>query len=267
MGKYDLGYKMATAGSSTTRVGPFEVTEDSAHRLGQGSYGTVYLARDTRDNKSVAAKRQEIWKEYQYMEGVDWENEAKMLRKISPHDSVVKILDFKAVEFVDNGIAKIAFWFITEYCEQRSLVEYAFKTELIFSAKLDILYQGASGVSHLHAENVVHHDLKPRNMVVTKNGPKVTIRLCDFGEATNIALVNDLTVAMKTSNQFGTPDFMSREQMDVQDGKLVYKKSVDTFGFGVTGLTLLESQKGKFMEPPTGKYQNKYITFPFEMLM
>ena len=181
---HDIGYKMATPASSTTLVGPFEVTEDSAHRLGQGAYGTVYLAKDTRDNKSVAAKRQEIWKAYQHMQGVDWENEDKMLRKISPNENVVKIYDFRAVEFNDKGIEKIALWFITEYCEQGSLFEYAFKTKLIFSDKLDILYQGASGVSHLHAENVVHRDLKPQNMLVTKDGHKITIKLCDFGEAT-----------------------------------------------------------------------------------
>ena len=246
---------MATAASSTVLVGPFEVTEDSAHRLGQGSYGTVYLARDTRDNKSVAAKKQEIWKAYRHMEGVDWEKEAKMLRKISPHENVVKIYDFKAVEFDDNGIAKIALWFITEYCEERSLFEYGLKTKLFFSDKLDILYQAASGVSHLHAENVVHRDLKPQNILVTKNGLKIIIKLCDFGEATNIVRVNDLSIAMKTSNQFGTPSYMSPEQMDLQDGKFIYKKSVDTFAFGVTGLTLLESHDGTAMEPPTGRLQ------------
>ena len=243
---------MATAASTSILVGRFEVTEDPTHRLGQGSYGTVYLARDTRDNKFVAAKKQEIWKAYEHMEGVDWEKEAKMLRKISPHENVVKIYDFKAVEFDDNGIAKIALWFITEYCEERSLFEYGLKTKLIFSDKLDILYQAASGVSHLHEENVVHRDLKPQNMLVTKDGHKITIKLCDFGEATNIALVNDLTVAMKTTNQFGTPGYMSPEQMDSQDGKFVYKKSVDTFAFGVTGLTLLESHDGTAMAPPRG---------------
>ena len=60
--KHDVGHKVATSASSTKRVGRFEVTEDST-QLGQGSYGTVYLAKDTSDNKSVAAKKQVIYKE------------------------------------------------------------------------------------------------------------------------------------------------------------------------------------------------------------
>ena len=81
---------MATAASSTTRVGRFEVTEDLTHQLGQGTYGTVYRAKDTRDNKLVAAKKQVIFKEYKHL--ADWEQEAKILRKISPHKNVDKNL-------------------------------------------------------------------------------------------------------------------------------------------------------------------------------
>ena len=244
---------MATALSSTIRVGRFEVTEDSAHRLGQGSYGTVYLARDTRENKFVAAKKQEILKAFQHMEGVDWENEAKMLRKISPHENVVEIYDFIAVEFDDDGIAKVALWFITEYCEQRSLFEYALKTKLTFSHKLDILYQCSSGVNHLHAENVVHRDLKPQNILLTRKNTKMITKICDFGEARSTVLVNDCTATMRTSGRFGTPSYMAPEQTDLQDGQFVYKKSVDTFSFGVTGLTLLESHDKEAMAAPTGR--------------
>ena len=246
-----VGYKMATAASSTIRVGRFEVTEDSTHQLGQGTYGTVYLATDTSDNKPVAAKKQVIFKEYEHL--ADWEQEAKILRKISLHKNVVKVFDFIAVEFDDDGIAKIAFWLITEYCEQRSLFDYALRTKLFFSDKLDILYQRAAGVNHLHAENVVHRDLKPQNILITKRGNEVTIKLCDFGEARSILLVNDLSVPMATVNRFGTDNYMAPEQMQQQDSKFVYKKSVDVFSFGVTGLTLLESRDGKAMVSPKGK--------------
>ena len=237
--------------SSKIRVGRFEVTEDLPHQLGQGTYGMVYLAKDTRDNISVAAKKQVIFKEYKHL--ADWEQEAKILRKISPHKNVVKIHDFTAVEFDDDGIAKIAFWMFTEYCEQRSLFEYAFKTKLTFSDKLDILHQSSAGVNHLHTENVVHRDLKPQNILITQSGHDTVIKLCDFGEARSILIVNDVTVPMDTVNRFGTESYMAPEQNDQQDGKFVYKKSVDVFGFGLTGLTLLESRDGIGMVAPRGR--------------
>ena len=241
--------------SSIKRVGRFEVTEDSTHQLGQGTYGTVYLAKDTRDNKTIAAKKQVIFKEYEHLSGVDWEQEAKILRKISSHKNVIEIYDFIAVEFNDDGIAKISFWLFTEYCEQRSLFEYAFKTKLTFSDKLDILYQSSSGVNHLHTEKVVHRDLKPQNILITKSGHKTpTIKICDFGEARSILLVNDATVPMATANRFGTENYMAPEQNEQQDdGKFVYKKSIDVFAFGVTSVTLLESRDEKFMAAPKGR--------------
>ena len=237
--------------SSTIRVGRFEVTEDSAHQLGQGTYGTVYRAKDTRDNKLVAAKKQVIFKKYKHL--ADWEQEARILGEISPHENVIKIFNSTAVEFDDDGIAKIAYWMFTEYCEQRSLFEYAFKTKLAFSDKLDILYQGSAGVNHLHTENVVHRDLKPQNILISTSGHGTVIKLCDFGEARSILIVNDATVPMDTTNRFGTDSYMAPEQNDLQDGKFFYKKSVDVFGFGVTGLTLLESCDGEFMAAPRGR--------------
>ena len=241
---------------STIRIGRFEVTEDSPHQLGQGTYGTVYRAKDTSDNKYVAAKKQVIFKEFKHL--ADWEQEAKILRKISSHKNVIKIYDFTAVEFDDDGIEKIAFWMFTEYCEQRSLFEYAFKTKLTFSDRLDILYQSASGVNHLHTENVVHRDLKPQNILITTSGHDTVIKLCDFGEARSILIVNGATVPMATANRFGTESYMSPEQNDVKEGNFIYKKSVDVFGFGLTGLTLLESRDGKFMEAPVGRQQKRY---------
>ena len=160
---------------------------------------------------------------------------------------MVKLYYFTALEFDDYGIAKIAYWMFTEYCEQRSLFEYAFITKLTFSDRLDILYQSASGVNHLHTENVVQCDLKPQNIFITKSGHDTVVKLCDLGEDRNILIVNDATVAMAIANRFGTESYMAPEQNDRQNGKFVYKKSVDTFGFGVTSVTPLGSRDGKGM--------------------
>ena len=250
---HDVGHKMATAASSTTRVGRFEVTEDLTHQLGQGAYGTVYRAKDTRDNKLVAAKKQVIFKEYKHL--ADWEQEARILSKISLHRNVIKIFHSTAVEFDDDGIAKIAYWMFTEFCEQRSLFEYAFKTKLTFSDRLDILCQSSAGVNHLHTENVVHRDLKPQNVLISKSGHETqTVKICDFGEARSILIVNDATVPMATQDRFGTESYMAPEQNERhKDGNFVYKKSVDVYAFGVTGVTLLESRDEKFMAAPKGR--------------
>ena len=246
---------MATPGSSTTIIGRFEVTEDKQHELGRGSYGTVYLAKDLEnDENPVAAKKSVIYKEY--MKLIDWSNEGDMLRKISRHENLVEIYHFDTVDFVENGIPMMAIWLITEVCDKGSLQSYAYVTDLSLCDKLDILLQSGHGVDHLHRENVIHRDLKPQNILISGSAPNIIIKLCDFGEARDVLKVNEQSVAMRTINPFGTWNFMAPEQTAQQDGKFVYKRNVDIFAFGITGLTLLNCQKEELMKSPTGKFLN-----------
>ena len=244
--------------SSTTKIGRFEVTEDKAHQLGQGSYGTVYKARDLEnDEKPVAAKKSVIYKEYMDDPDVKWRHEAEMLLKISRHENLVEIYHFATVDFVEKGIPMMAIWLITEYCDKGDLKDYAFVTELSLGDKLDILLQSGRGVDHLHQENIIHRDLKPQNILISDSAPNIIVKLCDFGEARDVAIMNEKSVQMRTVNPFGTSYYMAPEQSaQQQDGKFVYKRNVDIFAFGVTGLTLLSSQKGKLMTPSKGKFLN-----------
>ena len=140
---------MASPVSSTTTIGRFEVTEDKLHQLGQGSYGTVYKAKDLEnDEKPVAAKKSVIYKEYKEL--IDWKHEADMLCKISRHANLVEVYHFETVDFVENGIPMMAIWLVTEYCDKGNLQSYAYVTDLYLHDKLDILLQSGLGVDHLH---------------------------------------------------------------------------------------------------------------------
>ena len=180
-----------------------------------------------------------------------------MLRKISRHENLVEIYHFETVDFIEKGIPMMAVWLITEYCDKGNLQNYAYVTDLSLHDKLDILLQSGRGVDHLHQENVTHRDLKPQNILISGNAPNIITKLCDFGEAQDVAIVNEQSVTMKTINPFGTKNYMAPEQTAQQeDGKFTYKRSVDIFAFGVTGLTLLSSQKEELMKSPTGEFLN-----------
>ena len=181
---------MATAPSSTTKIGKgrFEIIEEKSYQLGQGSYGTVFKAKDLKnDKKTVAAKKSVIYKEY--IKDVNWRHEGDMLRKISRHENLVEIYHFDTIDFVENGIPKMAIWLIKEYCDKGNLQDYAFVTELSLGDKLDILLQSGHGVDHLHRENVIHRDVKPQNILISGNVPNIGIKLCDFGGARDVVMV------------------------------------------------------------------------------
>ena len=140
--------KMATASSSTTKIGigRFEIMEDKSNEPGQGSYGTVYKAKDLEnDGKPVAAKKSVIYKEYMDDPDVKWRHEAEMLGKIKKHENLVERYLSDTVDFVnEKGIPMMAIWLVTEYCDKGNLQDYAFVTDLSLHDKLDILLQSGA---------------------------------------------------------------------------------------------------------------------------
>ena len=86
---------------------------------------------------------------------------------------------------------------------------------LAVPAALDIAWQIASGLAKAHAENVVHRDVKPANVLLTENGQgragatSVQVKLLDFG----LAKVAGESALTRTGSSIGTPLYMSPEQI------------------------------------------------------
>src|SRR5689334_21468634 len=73
---------------------------------------------------------------------------------------------------------------------------------------LDIARQTCDAIAYLHAQGILHRDVKPGNILLTPNGQ---VKMIDFGIA-HMYAARRLTVA-GFSASFGTPDYMAPEQM------------------------------------------------------
>jgi serine/threonine protein kinase len=122
--------------------------------------------------------------------------------------NVVQILDFG----VDAGTPYI----VMELLEGESL-----KGRLLRVGRLSprdtegIIRQVSRGLTRAHDSGIVHRDLKPANIFITRNEDEEVIKLFDFGiakAATELSLV--LTNQTRTGSIFGTPYYMSPEQME-----------------------------------------------------
>ena len=142
---------------------------DNSDRLGVGAYGVVYKAYDTREKRYVAQKKIKL-------EGAEEGIPATALREISNlkmlvHPNVVRLLDavkepeklYLIFELMDSDLKKCL-----DACPER------FSPELVRSYTSQILH----GLSFCHCMGVMHRDLKPQNLLVSKDG---TIKLADFG--------------------------------------------------------------------------------------
>ena len=245
---------MATAAPSCEEtLGDYRVTKDARHELGRGAYGTVYRGIQVSNNEPVAVKIMTGHK--QYMDLDEQRKEADLLmNKIPQHENIVKIYDYLTKEYEEDGMQMIDLWLVTELCTHGNMKTYAGKNDLSIEQKIELIFQAALAVHHLHGckpEPIAHRDVKPENILITEISGKHVVRLCDFGCARTVFQKRGRSVKMMSVA--GTESYWAPEQHEVQDKHYLYDKSVDTFSLGVSGLALLDCSKGSLMEPHIGK--------------
>jgi tetratricopeptide (TPR) repeat protein/TolB-like protein len=169
--------------------------------LGQGGMGRVYRAYDKELNRAVAIKvvRQGVMGEADALNR--FKQELVLASKIS-HKNILRIHDLGEVDGMK---------FITmAYVEGQDLHQIIKDNpKLPLERVLKFATQLAEALAAAHAEDVVHRDLKPQNILLDKNDQ---IYISDFGLAKSFA---EGAVGMTQTGAFlGTPRYMSPEQVE-----------------------------------------------------
>ena len=194
-------------------IGGYELDDE----LGQGGMGTVYLAHlaDGEFEQQVALKVVSSHLRTQFFTE-RFRAERQILANLD-HPNITRLLDggvsgsgdpYLAMDYVDGEP-------LNRYCDERLLTVYE---------RIRLFLQACSAVEYAHGKLVVHRDLKPGNILVTKAGvPK----LLDFGTA-KLLLTSE---AESTTTRFGamTPRYASPEQLR---GEPV-STSMDVYSLGV----------------------------------
>ena len=205
---------------------PARVAQYTIEReLGRGGMGVVYLAHDPRLDRRVAIKvLSPEWATGELLRR--FEQEARMAAQLN-HPNVATVYELGEVEETC--------YIAMEFVEGRTLREILLRPEpLPLDEVLSMAIQMAEGLAAAHEGRIVHHDLKPRNVMLTSSG---RIKILDFGIARSFD--RDTLVAGKRM-VLGTPGYMSPEQIA---GEPADARS-DVFSFGVV---LYEMVAG---EPP-----------------
>lgn len=150
-----------------TRVDQFEIIA----LLGAGGMGEVFRGRDTRLNREVAIKV--LPKDFAV--DVDrlrrFEQEAKTLAALN-HPNIMTVFD--------AGQHEDAPYLVSELLEGRTLREELAAGALSGRKATDYALQMAQGLAAAHGRGVVHRDLKPDNVFITRDG---RVKILDFGLA------------------------------------------------------------------------------------
>ncbi|XP_054475283.1 cyclin-dependent kinase 10 isoform X2 [Anoplopoma fimbria] len=143
------------------------------NRIGEGTYGIVYRARDTKSDEIVALKKVRMDKEKDGIPISSLREITLLLRLRHPN-----IVELKEV-VVGSNLESL--FLVMSYCEQdlASLLENM-QTPFSEAQVKCIVLQLLRGLEYLHHNFIIHRDLKVSNLLMTDNG---CVKIADFGLA------------------------------------------------------------------------------------
>lgn len=182
-------------------------------KVGAGGMADVYKGRDMMLNRYVAIKV--LKKEYR--------EDANFVRKFrSEAQAAAGLLNPNIVNVYDVGEDRGLYYMVMELVEGITLKEYiARKGRLSHKETISIAIQMCNGIGAAHVAHIIHRDIKPQNILITRDGK---VKVTDFG------IAKATTSNTISSNAMGSVHYTSPEQAR---GGFSDEKS-DIYSIGIT---------------------------------
>lgn len=169
-------------------------------KLGSGAMAVVYKAKQLSLDRVVAVKvlPKKFVQKSDYVER--FYKEGRIAAKLN-HNNIVQAIDVGEV----GGL----YYFVMEYVEGKTLYDDLSKGKIFDESEaLEIILQLAHALGHAHSLGLIHRDVKPKNIMINKDG---VVKLADMGLARE---TSDMKAAKHEQGKaFGTPYYIAPEQI------------------------------------------------------
>lgn len=217
------------------QIGPYKLLQ----QIGEGGFGTVYMAEQSRPvRRKVALKVIKAGMDSKEIVA-RFESERQALA-LMDHPNIAKVLDAGSTK---SGRP----FFVMELVKGIPLTNFCDENCLSLPERLKLFVMICRAVQHAHHKGVVHRDLKPSNVLVTLHDNKPVIKVIDFGVSKAISQqLTEKTLFTAFGQMVGTPAYMSPEQaqmsgLDVDTRTDVYSLGIILYEL-MTGVTPIDSK-------------------------
>jgi len=221
----ELGY--VTANQAERLKKSIRETKSAAHqipgyqilgKLGAGAMAIVYKAKQLSLDRTVAIKV--LPKRFS-------ENPEYVRRFYKEGQAAGKLNHNNIVQAVDVGEAGGYHYFVMEYVEGKTIHDDLADGKVYSESEaLEVIIQVAHALAHAHATGLIHRDVKPKNIIINKNG---IVKLADMGLARE---TTDIEAAEREKGRaYGTPYYIAPEQIR---GEIDIDGRADIYGLGAT---------------------------------
>jgi serine/threonine protein kinase len=180
-------------------VGPYVIEAE----IGRGGMGSVWRARrvDDRFETTVAVKF--LHASWIGLQGEQrFRSEGQMLGRLD-HPNIARLIDAGLLDATHP-------YLVLEYVEGEAIDAHCAAQKLSVEARVELFLGVLAAVAHAHSHLIVHRDIKPTNIFVTRGG---SVKLLDFGIAKLLDDATGSAALTKSSATALTPQFAAPEQL------------------------------------------------------